>query len=124
MDVKGEIQFELVSKSPEEVIAQMPIDKGMLNPYGVVNAGAIIWFADVAASLLVLEGSLMEEGMKGFPLAININTNLMSNRKSGTFVATSLFVKRGKTVTVVRTQVTDEDDKLIAEVTSNHVLSR
>jgi 1,4-dihydroxy-2-naphthoyl-CoA hydrolase len=33
-------------------------------------------------------------------------------------------VKKGKTVSVVRTTVTGDDGKLIADVTTSHVLSR
>lgn len=124
MEFKAEIRFNLVSKSDEEVVSEMPIEKSILNPFGIVNAGAILWFADVTASLLILESVKMEEGMKGFPLAINLNANFMSNKKDGKFFARSTYVKRGHTVSVVRTMVTDLDDKIIAEVTTNHVLTK
>jgi 1,4-dihydroxy-2-naphthoyl-CoA hydrolase len=64
------------------------------------------------------------EGMKGFPLAINLNVNLVGNQTSGTLKAVSTFVKRGRSVSVVRTVVTGEGDKLLADVTTNHVLSK
>ena len=102
----------------------MPVQAGILNPFGIVNAGAILWFADVSASVLVLEGTTMSEGMTGFPLAINLNANLVGNSKTGTFIANAEFVKKGRTVSVVRTLVTDLEGKLIAEVTTNHVLSK
>jgi len=119
----GEISFNLVSKKDDEVTSKMPIKKGMLNPYGVVNAGAIIWFADVNASLLLLDSLKPEEGSKGFPLAININANLMSNRRDGAFIAVSTFIKKGRTVSVINTTVTDDQGKVIANITSNHVAS-
>ena len=122
MELKGEIAFELVSQTDEEVITEMPITNGILNPYGVVNAGAIIWFADVTASVLILGNTGPQTGMKGFPLAININANLMGNAREGKFIATSRYVKRGRTVSVVRTVVKD-GEKIIAEISSNHVLS-
>ena len=34
------------------------------------------------------------------------------------------FVKKGRTVSVVRTTVTGADDKLIADVTTSHVLAK
>ncbi|NRB79687.1 MAG: PaaI family thioesterase [Saccharospirillaceae bacterium] len=126
MQYKGDITFELVSKSNEKVVSKMPITKGVLNPFGVVNASAIIWFADATASMLLLETNPIEgiEGMSGFPLAININTNLMGNAKSGTFIATSTYIKKGNTVSVVNTIVKDLDGKTMADVTSNHVVSK
>ena len=123
MHAKGEIAFTLTAKSTTEVTSEMPITPGMLNPFGVVNAGAIIWFADVTASVLLLEGVNPQAGMQGFPLAININANLVNNTKEAKFLPKEVYVKKGKTVSVVHTQVTDNEYKVIADITSNHVLS-
>ena len=124
VESKGEIRFKLVSKSADEVVSEMPVEKGILNPFGIVNAGAILWFADVTASMLILGSRNPTEGMEGFPLAINLNANFISNRKDGTFFATSTYVKQGKTVSVVRTRVADAEQNVIADVTTNHVLSK
>jgi uncharacterized protein (TIGR00369 family) len=99
----------------------MPIQPGVMNPYGVVNAGAILWFSDVTATILVLGSSRPTEGMAGFPLAITLNANFISNQKDGKFKAVATFVKKGKTVNIVRTIVLGENDRLIADVTTNHV---
>jgi acyl-coenzyme A thioesterase PaaI-like protein len=40
------------------------------------------------------------------------------------FTAVSSFVKRGRTVSIVRTLVHGDNEKLIADVTTNHVLSK
>ncbi|UUA72888.1 PaaI family thioesterase [Cellvibrio sp. QJXJ] len=123
MEVQGHIKFTVIERSSEEVISEMPIQPGILNPFGTVNAGATLWLADVNASVLVLEGVNPEQGMKGFPLAININANLLGNNTAGAFVAKSNYVKKGRTVSVVKTTVTDTSGKLIAEVTTSHVQS-
>ena len=62
--------------------------------------------------------------MKGFPLAITLNANFIGNQTDGKFTAVSSFVKRGHTVSIVRTLVYGADEKLIADVTTNHVLSK
>ncbi|QEY13702.1 PaaI family thioesterase [Cellvibrio sp. KY-YJ-3] len=123
MEVQGHIKFTVIERSSEEVISEMPIQPGILNPFGTVNAGATLWLADVNASVLVLEGVNPEQGMKGFPLAININANLLGNNTAGAFVAKSNYVKKGRIVSVVKTTVTDTSGKLIAEVTTSHVQS-
>jgi len=123
MEVNGHIKFTVIERSQSEVVSEMPIQPGILNPFGTVNAGATLWFADVTASVLVLEGVNPEEGMKGFPLAININANLLGNSKGGAFIAKSSYIKKGRTVSVVKTVVTDTSGKLIAEVTTSHVQS-
>src|SRR5262249_55446298 len=124
MRVEGRIEFFLVEQQPERVISEMPIQSGIINPYGVVHAGAILWFADVTATILAMGTTEAGAGMAGFPLAINLNANFASNQKEGKFRAIATFVKKGKTISVVRTTVLGENDKLIADITTNHVLAK
>ena len=122
LKIEGRIEFDVVEQTLERVISEMPIQPGVMNPYGVVHAGAILWLADVTATILVLgSSSLPTEGMAGFPLAITLNANFISNQKEGTFRAVASFVKKGKKVNVVRTTVYGKKDRLIADVTTNHV---
>ena len=124
MKVEGHIEFTVVEQTAERVVSEMPVTAGIKNPYGTVHAGATLWFADVTATMLVMGKPDASEGMKGFPLAINLNANLIGNQTEGTFKAVSTFVKRGRTVSVVRTEVYGNGDKLIADVTTNHILSK
>ena len=125
MNIEGNIEFQVVERTPERVVSEMPILPGIKNPYGVVNAGAILWFADVTATILVMgPSSIPTETMAGFPLAITLNANFVSNQKEGTFKAVSTFVKKGKRVNVVRTIVYGKSDRLIADVTTNHVAAK
>lgn len=124
MKIEGKIEFYVVEQSLERVISEMPIESGIRNPYGVVNAGAILWFADVTATILVLGSQKASEGMAGFPLAISLNANFVANQKEGKFRAVSTFVKKGKTVSIVRTSVFGDNDRLIADVTTNHVAAK
>ncbi len=124
MRIQGSIDFTLTERTGERVVGEMPIEVGIKNPFGVVHAGAILWLADVAATVLAMGPGEPAEGMKGFPLAIALNANFLANQTSGTLKAVSTFVKKGKTISVVRTQVIGTDEKLIADVTTNHILSK
>ena len=124
MDYSGSIVFSIVERSAEQVTAEMPIQAGVLNPYGTVHAGATLWFADVTATTLVLEARDPAAGMPGFPLAINLSANLTGNQTAGTFRAIARYVKQGRTVSIVRTTVTGAAGRLIADVTTSHVASR
>jgi 1,4-dihydroxy-2-naphthoyl-CoA hydrolase len=124
MRIEGTIEFTIIDQKPEQVIAEMPIQPGILNPFGVVHAGAILWFADVTATILAMGSTQASEGMSGFPLAISLNANFAGNQKAGKFRAVASFVKKGKTVSLVRTTVFGENDKLIADVSTNHVAAR
>lgn len=121
MQVNGQIQFAIVEQSAERVVGEMPVQAGILNPFGTAHAGAMLWFADVCATVLSFGGAEMKPGVAGFPLAISLNASLLGNQASGVFRATSVYVKRGKRLSVVRTTVTGDNDRLIADVTTSHV---
>jgi len=121
MKVTGNIEFTITEQAADRVVGEMPIQRGILNPFGVAHAGAMLWFADVCATVLAFGKTDFTEGMAGFPLAINLNAALLGNQKSGVFKAESVFVKRGKTLTVVRTTVSGEGGRIIADVTTSHV---
>jgi 1,4-dihydroxy-2-naphthoyl-CoA hydrolase len=77
----GDIEFYIEERRADYVISRMPVTPGVLNPYGTVQAGAMIWLADVTASVLALEGRRIEDDGKGFPLAIDIHTSLVGNQR-------------------------------------------
>ena len=124
MKIEGSIEFSIIERADNRVVSEMPIRAGIKNPFGVVHVGAILWLADVTATVLVMGSAQPSEGMKGFPLAITLNANFIGNQTDGMFRAVSSFVKRGHTVSIVRTLVYGVDEKLIADVTTNHVLSK
>ena len=124
MEFEGSIQFTITEQTSDRVVGEMPIHAGIKNPYGVVHVGAMLWFADVCATVLVFGTTKVEEGAKGFPLAINLNGNFTSNQSEGMLKAISVFVRRGRTINIVRTSVYGDKDKLVADVTTNHVLAK
>lgn len=124
MKIEGNIEFTVIEQSQEQVISEMPIQPGIINPYGVVHAGAMLWFADVTATILAMGSTATSENMSGFPLAINLNANFISNQKEGKFKAISSFVKKGRTVTIVRTIILGNNDRVIADITTNHISSK
>ena len=83
-----------------------------------------MWFADVTATLLVIGDATPTEGMTGFPLAINLAASFIGNQRDGTLSAVASFVKKGRTVSVVRTEVRGANQRLLADITTSHVLSK
>ena len=120
----GAIEFFIEERSEECVVSRMPISKDALNPFGTIHAGAMIWLADVTATVLAVGSTQISETGRGFPLAINLNANLLSNQRSGEVRAEARFVRKGKSVSVVRTQVTGDSARLLAEVTTNHISAK
>lgn len=124
MNVIGNIEFSIITQTAHRVVGAMPVLPGILNPYGVAHAGAILWFADVCASVLVFGTAEAKVGVTGFPLGINLNAAILGNQKDGTFTATSEFVKQGRTLSVVRTAIIGDYGRVIADITTSHVPSR
>jgi uncharacterized protein (TIGR00369 family) len=117
----GEIEFFIEERKENCVVSRMPITQGALNPFGTIHAGAMLWLADVTATVLAIGKAELGEKGQGFPLAINLNANLLGNQRGGEIRAEARFIRKGRRVTVVRTQVTGENGRLLAEVTTNHV---
>ena len=120
----GNIEFFIEERNEDYVISRMPVTAGILNPYGTVQAGAMIWMADVTASVLAIGGRTIGEDGKGFPLAIDIHTILVSNQRDGEIKAEARFVRRGQNVQFIRTRVTGSGDKLLAEISTTHTIAR
>jgi 1,4-dihydroxy-2-naphthoyl-CoA hydrolase len=117
----GKIDFSTTFVSEAEATGRMPVQPGILNPFGTVHAGAMIWFADVVATTLALQGQRPTPGMSGFPLAINLSANLLSNTQNGELLAVARFVKKGKRVSTVRTEVIADQGKVLLDMTTTHV---
>ncbi len=97
----GNIEFFIGKRSADCVISRMPVSSDILNPFGTVQAGAMIWLADVTASVLAIEGQTIGQDGKGFPLAINIHTTLVSNQRDGDIRAEARFVGLDKVQDIV-----------------------
>lgn len=84
---KGEIGFTIESREPERVVARMPVSQAAKNPFGTMHAGALIWFADIGATLCAIgdPDSIGEDG-SGFPLAVDLHTVLSGNEKAGDLI--------------------------------------
>ena len=121
---EGALAFRIVSVSDEATTGEMEIAPGMLNPFGTVHAGALIWFADVCATRHVFGPGEVTPGLESFPVAVTLNAQLLSNRSEGTLTATSRWVKKGRRVSTVRTVVTGPDDRELLDLTSTHISAR
>jgi uncharacterized protein (TIGR00369 family) len=55
-----------------------------------------------------------------FMSGIDLHATFLSNQLGGTVTATARVVRAGRRVTVIRTQVTGDGDKLLLELTTTH----
>jgi len=119
----GTIDFVIEERHKDYVISSMPVTEGVRNPFGTIQAGALIWLADVTASVLAIGKREVGPGGKGFPLAVDLHVALLSNQRDGTIRAEARFIRKGQKIMVIRTRVTGDKGRLLAEITSTHVLA-
>ncbi|MAC77982.1 MAG: chemotaxis protein [Rhodobacteraceae bacterium] len=117
----GALAFRITEQDPDQIRAEMPVTGSMLNPFGVIHAGAMVWFADVVATACAIGDATITPDGKGFPLATNLTTILLANQRDGLLTATARIVRRGRTMATVRTEVRGADDRLLIELTSSHL---
>ncbi|RJE81474.1 PaaI family thioesterase [Paracoccus sp. JM45] len=118
--LSGQIAFDITGVSEAEAEGEMQVDAGVVNPFGAIHAGALVWFADVVAANLVLGGEQIREGKDSFPVAITLNGQMLANRCTGPLTAVARWVQRGHPVATTRTEVRDQDGTLLLELTSTH----
>jgi acyl-coenzyme A thioesterase PaaI-like protein len=71
----GEIEFFIEKRKEDCVVSRMPVAQGALNPFGTIQAGAMLWLADVTATVLAIGNAELGEEGQGFPLAINLGSS-------------------------------------------------
>ena len=110
--------------SSEQVIMEMPMGPNVRQGTGVFAAGALIQLADVAATMVCTRAvdPNRERDDLPFPLSVQISSNLLRNTNKGTATTTSRIVHKGRTMMVVGSEIHDDDGRLLATVTSTHVM--
>lgn len=117
------LSFQIVETAPDLARAEMPVTPAMLNPFGTVHAGAMVWLADVTATVCALGDTRVGPDGAGFPLATNLTTVLTANQSDGVLTATAETLRRGRKLIHVRTRVTGREGRLLIELTSTHMVA-
>jgi 1,4-dihydroxy-2-naphthoyl-CoA hydrolase len=114
-----------IEESAERVVMEMPIGPNVIQGTGVFAAGALIQLADVAATI-ACSRALDPTGERRdlpFPLSVQISSNLLRNTDRGKAITTSRVVHKGRSMMVVSSEVRDDRDRLLATVTSTHLVN-
>jgi len=104
----------------ERAVLELAFKPALTQMTGIFHAGAIIALADEACTALAAAHAMREGGWNAakFPLTVQLSANLIRNTDRGTITAEAVPLHRGRTTAVVRTEVRDEQAKLIAVVTA------
>ena len=110
---------------PERAIMEMPMGPNVRQGTGVFAAGALIQLADVAATMVcnaAMDPTRTRRDLP-FPLSVQISSNLLRNTDRGKATATARVVHKGRSMMVVESEVRDDRDRLLALVTSTHLVN-
>lgn len=113
-----------IEESADRVVMEMPYGPNVRQGTGVFAAGALIQLADVAATMVCFRAldPTRERQDLPFPLSIQISANLLRNTDRGKVTATARIIHRGRTMMVVESEVRDDRERLLAMVTSTHLV--
>jgi 1,4-dihydroxy-2-naphthoyl-CoA hydrolase len=101
--------------------AQIRIEAHHCNPTGNINGGVIISLADNISTGAANRAYEEKTGERKFLVGVDLHAVMLANQQGGTIRGIARPVRVGRRITVVRTQVWGDDDRLLAEVTTTHV---
>jgi uncharacterized protein (TIGR00369 family) len=104
------IGIEIVSLSPEKVVATMPVDHRTQQPFGLLHGGASAALAETVASL----GAYMNVDQETqAAVGVELNANHLRGKTEGIVTATATPVRRGRTIHVWDIKIEDEESRLV-----------
>ncbi len=104
-----------------DVSARIEIEAHHCNPTGNINGGVIISLADNISTGAANRAYESKTGERKFLVGVDLHAVMLANQQGGTIRGVAVPVRVGRRITVIRTQVWGDDDRLLAEVTTTHV---
>jgi 1,4-dihydroxy-2-naphthoyl-CoA hydrolase len=120
-------RMRMVSVDDEKVVMSVPYQPAARQGTGVFAAGVLMQVADVAATSACFEFMRRQEPDATeypFPLSVQISVNLLRNTDHGQIFAETRLVHPGKRMMVAESKITDEEGRLLATMTSTHIVAR
>lgn len=105
------------------MVATMPVTPKVHQPYGILHGGASIALAETVGSVL---SATSIDTTKFKSVGMQMTANHLRPKREGLITARAEFVKKGKTVHVVKIEIKDEEGEVISychltnSIVSNH----
>ncbi len=104
-----------------KAVARVVLEDHHKQPRGAVHGGILLSLADNTATILANRVNGVGGSLPGFMVTVDLHAVLLANVNEGEIVATARVVRRGRRVTVIRTEVTGGDGRVLTEVTTTHI---
>jgi len=105
--------------TPERVRAHLDWSAGICTAGGIMHGGAFMTFGDSVGAICAMLN--LPEGA-GTTTTSSSTVFIRGLREGGTAYATAVPLQAGRTVIVVRTEITDQDGKLLSQVTQSQAV--
>ncbi len=104
------IGIELITLTPDKVIATMPVDQRTRQPFGLLHGGASAALAETVASL----GAFLNiDKDKQAAVGLELNANHLRAKTDGIVTATAMPLHRGRRTHVWEIRIEDENHRLV-----------
>ena len=90
--------------------ATMPVTSKVHQPYGILHGGASIALAETVGSVLSV---ISVDYTKFKAVGLQMNANHIRPKKEGIVTARAEFIRKGRTVHLLKIEIKDEDGQLI-----------
>lgn len=107
--------------SNEQAISRLDTQPHHLNPLGAIHGGALMALADNTATRMANQANAGGPNDGRFMVVIDAHATFLGNQPGGVVTAEATPVRVGRRITVIRTRVTGDGDRLLLELTTTHI---
>lgn len=104
------LEIEFLEASPEKVVATMPVQPKVHQPFGLLHGGASVALAETVASTGAFL-SVADQGMTA--VGLEINANHLRGVREGLVTATATPLHKGRTTHVWQIEIKDQQGKMV-----------
>jgi uncharacterized protein (TIGR00369 family) len=102
--------IRIVEAEPSRVVATMPVEPRVHQPYGLLHGGASVALAESVASIAA---SLNVDRERQMAVGLEINANHVRAVRDGTVTAVATALHVGRTTQVWEIRITDARERLV-----------
>lgn len=106
----GLLEIEMLEATVDRVVATMPVQPKIHQPFGLLHGGASVALAETVASLGAYL-NVMDSGMGA--VGLEINANHLRAKRDGVVTATATPIHKGRTTHVWQVEIKDETGKMV-----------
>jgi 1,4-dihydroxy-2-naphthoyl-CoA hydrolase len=106
----GLLEISMLEATVDRVVATMPVQAKVHQPFGLLHGGASVALAETVASLGAYL-NVMDSGMGA--VGLEINANHLKAKRDGIVTATATPIHKGRTTHVWQVEIRDENGKMV-----------